>query len=238
MAGFSLPQLALALLATAALVLGAADPGHANADARRLEGTRVARNEPAAQAPAQPEPPVFPSPYDKDALTPEYRIAPGDVLQLFVWKEPDLSREVRVRTDGYLTVALLGDVFAVAKTPRMLASELAEQLGRFVNAPTVTITVVASSTHRFFVVGEVGRPGEFPLISRTTILQALALAGGFREYAKTDEIKIIRQEVLVGIDKRPYTREIVLPVSYKALARGQDLHQNFVMKPGDVIVVP
>jgi len=84
----------------------------------------------------------------------------------------------------------------------------------------------------------VGRPGEYPLISRTTVLQALALAGGFREYAKTDEIKIIRQEVLVGVDKRPFTREVVLPVSYKSLARGQDLDQNYVLKPSDVIVVP
>jgi len=191
-----------------------------------------------APATAQAETPPFPSPYDKDALSPEYRIAPGDVLQLFVWKEPDLSREIRVRTDGYVTVALLGDVFAVAKTPRGLSEELAKDLGRFVNAPTVTITLISSSVERFFVVGEVGKPGEYPLNSRTTILQALALAGGFREYAKTDEIKIIRQEVIVGIDKRSYTREIVLPVSYKALARGQDLHQNFVMKPGDVIVVP
>jgi len=184
------------------------------------------------------EAPAFPSPYDRDALSPEYRIAPGDVLHLFVWKEPDLSREIRVRTDGYVTVALLGDVFAVAKTPRALSEELAKDLSRYVNAPTVTITVVSSSVQRFFVVGEVGKPGEYPLNSRTTVLQALALAGGFREFAKTDEIKIIRQEVLVGVDKRPYTREIVLPVSYKALARGQDLHQNFVMKPGDVIVVP
>ncbi|MGD8895466.1 MAG: polysaccharide biosynthesis/export family protein [Acidobacteriota bacterium] len=182
--------------------------------------------------------PPFPSPYDKDALSPEYRIAPGDVLQVFVWREAELSREVRVRTDGYLTVPLLGDVFAVAKTPRELSTELAEQLGRFITAPTVTVTVGSSSSQRFFVVGEVGRPGEYPLISRTTVLQALALAGGFREFAKTDEIKIIRQEVLVGVDKRPFTREIVLPVSYKSLARGQDLQQNYVLKPSDVIVVP
>jgi len=192
----------------------------------------------AAPAAGQAEEPAFPSPYNKDALSPEYRVAPGDTLRIFVWREPDLSREVHVRTDGYMTMALLGDVFAVAKTPRALAAELAKDLQRFVNAPTVTITVVSSSRQRFFVVGEVGKPGEFPLDSRTTVLQALALAGGFREYAKTDEIKIIRQEVLVGVDKRPYTREIVLPVSYKALARGQDLHQNYVMKPGDVIVVP
>jgi polysaccharide export outer membrane protein len=193
---------------------------------------------PQKAAPAPLSQPPSPSPYDKGALSPEYRIAPGDVLQVFVWREPELSREVRVRTDGYLTVTLLGDVFAVAKTPREFGVELAEKLKSFITAPIVTITVVSSSSQRFFVVGEVSRPGDYPLISRTTILQALALAGGFREYAKTDEIKIIRQEVLVGVDKRPFTREIVLPVSYKSLARGQDLQQNLVLKPSDVIVVP
>jgi polysaccharide export outer membrane protein len=126
----------------------------------------------------------------------------------------------------------------VAKTPRELATELAEQLGRFVNAPSVTITVVYSASQRFFVVGEVGRPGDFELIGRTTILQALALAGGFREYAKTEEIRIIRQEAVIGSNRLPKTREIVLAVNFKELARGRNLHQNFVMKPGDVVVVP
>jgi polysaccharide export outer membrane protein len=192
----------------------------------------------AAQQPAPAKQPTFASPYDKDALSSEYRIGTGDTLQVFVWREPELSRETRVRTDGFLTVALLGDVFAVAKTPRELAAELAEQLGRFVNAPSVTVTVVYSASQRFFIVGEVGRPGDFELIGRTTILQALALAGGFREYAKTEEIRIIRQEVVIGSNRLPKTREIVLAVNFKELARGRNLHQNFVMKPGDVVVVP
>jgi polysaccharide export outer membrane protein len=188
-----------------------------------------------AQA-AQREAPA--SPYDKDALAPEYRIAPGDTLQVSVWKEPELSREVRVRPDGYLTVPLLGDVFAVAKTPQGLAAELAERLGRFIAAPQVTITVTFSSNMRFFVVGEVAKPGDYPLLGRTTILQALALAGGFREYAKTEEIRIIRQEPGLGTDGRPITRELVIPVNYKSLAQGQALRFNVILKPGDTIVVP
>lgn len=235
----------LTRFATRASVLGLAALGAAAlcAPSPTAAQTRQARVAQAARAPARApqsrtsEPP-FPSPYDKDALSPEYRIAPGDVLQVFVWKEPELSREVHVRTDGYMTVALVGDVFAVAKTPTGLAKELTDKLSRYINAPTVTITIVSSSAQRFFVVGEVAKPGEFPLTSRTTMLQALALAGGFREYAKTDEIRVIRQEVLVGKDRRAYTREIVLPVNYKALARGQDLHENYVLKPSDVIVVP
>lgn len=190
---------------------------------------------PAAEA-SQPQA-EFLSPYDRDTLTPEYRIAPGDVLQVFVWREAELSREVRVRPDGFMTVPLLGDVFAVSKTTKGLAAELSQQLARFVNGPVVTVTLGDSSTLRFYVVGEVNKPGEFPLVGRTTVMQALALAGGFREYAKTEEVKILRQELSVSAG-RPRTREIVLPLNYKAIAQGQNLHQNFALKPGDVIVVP
>jgi len=191
----------------------------------------------AAPAATPSKPPQFLSPYDRDALTPEYRIAPGDVLQVHVWKEPELSRDVRVRPDGNVTVPLAGELFAVAKTLKGLADELTQAFAKYVNAPVVTVTLGESSTLRFFVVGEVAKPGEFPLVGRITVMQALALAGGFKEFAKTDEVKILRQELSVsgGV---PRTREIVLPINYKAIAQGQNLHQNFVLKPGDVIVVP
>jgi polysaccharide export outer membrane protein len=196
-----------------------------------------ARPAPSGTAPAAQPQGGFLSPYDRDALTPEYRIAPGDVLQVFVWKEAELSRDVRVRPDGYVTVPLIGDLFAVAKTPKGLATELAQALSQFVNSPVVTVTLNDSSTLRFYVVGEVGRPGEFPLVGRTTVMQALAIAGGFREYAKSEEVKILRQELSVT-GGRTRTREIVLPLNYKQIAQGQNLHQNFALKPGDVIVVP
>jgi polysaccharide export outer membrane protein len=196
--------------------------------------SRPAPANPAPQAPAQAD---FLSPYDRDTLTPEYRIGPGDVLSVFVWKEPELSRDVRVRPDGYVTVPLMGDLFAVAKTPRGLAAELAQALSQFVNSPVVTVTLGDSSALRFYVVGQVGKPGEFPLVGRTTAMQALAIAGGFQEYAKTEEVKILRQELSVT-GGRTKTREIVLPLNYKSMAQGQNLHQNFALKPGDVIVVP
>ena len=225
----------IAVLAATVSVL--AQPAAAQATAQKPAQARPA---PAAgtapTAPSQP-PPEFLSPYDRDALTPEYRIAPGDVLSVFVWKEPELSREVRVRPDGNVTVPLIGDLFAVAKTLKGLAAELTQSLSRFVNSPVVTVTLGESSTLRFFVVGEVGKPGEFPLVGRITAMQALAIAGGFREFAKTDEVKILRQELSVT-GGRTQTREIVLPLNYKAIAQGQNLHQNFALKPGDVIVVP
>jgi polysaccharide export outer membrane protein len=190
---------------------------------------------PAAPAPAGSDDLL--SPYDREALTTEYRIAPGDLLQVFVWREPDLSRELRVRPDGYVSVPLIGDLFAVAKTPKRLAAELTQALSQFVNNPQVTVTLGTSSILRFYVLGKVNKAGEFPLVGRTTVMQALALAGGFLEYAKPEEIKILRQELAVAGGKAK-THEVVLMVNYKAIAQGQNLQQNVALKPGDVVVVP
>jgi polysaccharide export outer membrane protein len=209
----------------------------AQTSAQRGANRQAQAATPASPAQATQPAPEFLSPYDRDSLTPEYRIAPGDRLLVVVWKEPDLTREVRVRPDGYLTLPLLGDLFAVAKTPKLLAAELGQALAKFVNSPLVTVTLVESSTLRFYVVGEVNKPGEYPLVGRMTAMQALALAGGFREYAKLEEVKILRQELSVSAGQTR-TREIVLPINYKAIAQGNNLHQNFVLKPGDVIVVP
>jgi len=188
-----------------------------------------------AQAPEAPRP-AAPA-IDPELLAPEYRIAPGDVVQVFVWREADLSCEVRVRTDGNLTVPLIGDLLAVGKTPRELAAELGQALAQYVNSPVVTVTLKESSALRFFVLGEVDKPGEYPLLGRTTVMQALALAGGFREYAKTDAIRILRQEQRVS-DGRLHTQEVALALNYKLLAQGQNLQQDLPLKPGDVIVVP
>lgn len=226
MRGCLFTWLLLGVVPSAAL----AEPQAAARPAQAPAATRPAAGQPAAA-------PSGPPTYDPASLTPEYRVAPGDVLQLFVWKEPELSREVRVRSDGFLTVPLLGDVFAVGKTLRALATELNQQLGQLVTSPVVTVTLVNSSALRFFVVGQVTRAGEFPLLGRTTVMQALALAGGFQEYAKTDEIRILRQELTVA-GGRARTQEVALPVNYKSLAQGQNLQNDYVIKPGDVIVVP
>src|SRR5262252_6374004 len=117
---------------------------------------------PATATAATPAPPAAPeeslSSFDRDSLTAEYRIAPGDVLQVFVWREPDLSRELRVRPDGYVSVPLLGDLFAVSKTPKRLAAEFAQALSAYVNNPVVTVTLGSSSILRFYVLGKVNKP--------------------------------------------------------------------------------
>jgi polysaccharide export outer membrane protein len=159
----------------------------------------------------------------------EYRIGAGDVLQLFVWKEPDLSRDITVRFDGKVTVPLLGDVEAAGRTPQQLGEELARSLGRFLAAPQVTLGVSQSNSARFHVLGQVGRPGDFPLARRITVLQALAIAGGFKEFAKTDSIVIIRQDG---------DAETALSFNYKRVEGGKDLSQDILIHPGDTILVP
>jgi polysaccharide export outer membrane protein len=158
-----------------------------------------------------------------------YMIGPGDVLHLFVWKEPELTRDVTVRMDGKVTIPLLGEVQATGKRPGDLAIELTTRLKAYLAAPQVTVMLVESHAARFFVLGQVLRSGEFPLEGRTTLLQALAMAGGFKEFAKTDEIVIVRQ---TG------RGEAVIEANYKRIESGRDITQNVVIRPGDTILVP
>jgi polysaccharide biosynthesis/export protein len=183
-------------------------------------------------------PPPGQVPGAQDTIDPvEYRIGPGDVLRLFVWKEPELSGEVTVRFDGKVTVPLLGDLEASTRTPEQLSAEITKALKRFLAAPQVTLGIVNSNSARFFVLGQVARPGDFPLRGRTTVLQALALAGGFREFAKTDSIVIVRQDKGFYLPKgKP--AETFLPVNYKKLEGGKDLGENVLLRPGDTVLVP
>jgi polysaccharide biosynthesis/export protein len=170
-------------------------------------------------------------------LEQRYLIGPGDVLRLFVWKEPEISGELTVRFDGKVTVPLLGDVEASGKSPQDLASALGKMFLRFLSAPQVTLGVLRSNSARFFVIGMVSKPGEFPLTGRTTVLQGLAQAGGFREFAKTDSILIVRQDKGFFLPKGKPS-ETFINVNYKKLESGKDLSENVVLRPGDTILVP
>jgi len=163
------------------------------------------------------------------AVRSEYLVGPGDVLQVFVWKEPELSKDVTVRMDGRITVPLLGDVEAAGRTPMQLADELQKALTRFLASPQVTIGVAQAGGARFYVIGQVGRPGDYALGTRMTVIQGLALAGGFREFAKTDSIVIIRHGP---------SSQTVIPVNYKKIEDGKDISQNVLLRAGDTIVVP
>ncbi len=159
----------------------------------------------------------------------EYRIGAGDTLHLFVWKEPELTHPVTVRIDGKISVPLLGDVQAAGRLPGELAEEITGGLKRFLAAPVVTVAVNETRSTRFFVLGMVGKSGEFSMFGPTTVVQALAMAGGFREYAKLDEIVILRPEG---------GATTFVPVNYKRLVANRDWSQNVPLRPGDTVLVP
>jgi len=194
--------------------------------ALRAEETPTPSPAPAASAPAQDAP----VPSTVEVSSAEYVIRPGDVLQLVVWKEPELTRDVTVRLDGRITVPLLGDIDAAGSTPTRLGAELGKRLTRFVATPVVTVSVAQANSSRVYVLGQVVQPGAYPMTARITVLQALALAGGFKEFAKTDRIMVIHEGV--GIEQGP------IYVNYKRVESGIDLGQNVSLRPGDTIVVP
>lgn len=158
--------------------------------------------------------------------SPAYTIGPADVLRIIVWKEPELTLDVTVRFDGMITFPLLGDLQAAGRAPSLLAESLTQGLARFVETPRVTVSVSQANSARFYVMGQVAKPGEYRLSSRTTVLQALALAGGFKEFAKSESMVIVRED------------QTVVPVNYKRIADGKDVSQNVSLAPGDTIVVP
>jgi polysaccharide export outer membrane protein len=155
-----------------------------------------------------------------------YTIGPGDTLQVVVWKEPELTRDVLVRIDGRATLPLLGDIEAAGRTPKELAEGIANNLSRFVNSPRVTVGISQATSARVYVIGQVVRSGEIPLSVPLTVVQALALSGGFKEFARTDSI------LVVGRDRE------VTPFNYKRFEAGRSLEQNVSLKPGDTVVVP
>ena len=131
---------------------------------------------------------------DKSLLivTPEYIIGPEDILEITVWKNADLSKQVQVRPDGRISLPLLGDISAVAKTPVQLAEEISTGLRAYMENPTISIMVKEVNSYQIYVLGEVNKPGKFPLKSKTTLLQGITVAGGFTPMAARNKIVIFR----------------------------------------------
>ena len=161
----------------------------------------------------------------------QYKIGAGDELYISVWKEPDLTRPVPVRPDGKITMPLVGDVQASGLTPHELEGNLTKQLSSFVSSPSVTVTVQAVHSQKFNIVGEVLKPGTYELSGPpTTVLDAIATAGGLKDFAKGKKIYILR----VNADGS----QAKLPFNYKEVIKGQNMAQNVVLQPRDTIVVP
>jgi polysaccharide export outer membrane protein len=158
-----------------------------------------------------------------------YVIGPEDVLKVDVWKEPEMSGNVPVRPDGKISMSLLGDVQAAGLTPTQLTTQITDLLKKYLEDPRVTVTVGAVNSRRVFILGQVGRPGAFPLLPGMTVLQALSTAGGLSLYAAADKIYVLRNE---------NGQQVKLAFQYKQVLKGNKPEQNIVLKPGDTIVVP
>ncbi len=162
----------------------------------------------------------------------EYRLGAGDVLEISTWKEPDLSRnQVLVRADGRISFPLIGDVPAAGRTPLELTETIQKGLSEYVTAPVVTVSVVNPASQKFYILGEVSRTGEYPLMRNLTVLQAFALAGGFTQWAAKDEIILMRRE---GGKEKIYK----INFNYQDIVKGKNVENNLILEAGDTIVVP
>jgi polysaccharide biosynthesis/export protein len=158
-----------------------------------------------------------------------YEVQPSDVLQVSVWKEPDLTQQVVVRPDGAFSFPLVGEVNAVGKTVEEIRRELVEQLSRVIQDAVVTVAVLEIRGNKVYVIGQVVRPGEFIVNPRVDVIQALSLAGGTTPFASPSEIFVLRRD---GAQQRR------LPFNFEAVVRGRELEQNVLLRSGDVVVVP
>ena len=157
-------------------------------------------------------------------------IGNDDVLAINVWKEPDLSRSIPVRSDGRISLPLVGEVQAAGQTPLKLEADIASRLRNYVSEPDVTVMVQQINSQRFNVLGQVARPGSYAITNSPTILDAIALAGGFRDFAKQKSIYVLRQNA--------DGTQVRLPFNYKDVIKGQNPAQNVKLQPRDTIVVP
>jgi polysaccharide export outer membrane protein len=158
-----------------------------------------------------------------------YEVQPSDLLQVSVWREPELTQQVVVRPDGGFSFPLVGEVNAVGKTVEELRRELAEQLGGFIPDVVVTVSVLEIRGNKIYVIGQVNQPGEFIVNPRVDVIQALSLAGGTTAFASPSQIFVLR---------RDNAQQRRLPFNFDAVLRGRDLEQNILLRSGDVVVVP
>jgi len=181
-----------------------------------------------AQTPAESKPPAVSSQVPQ--IDPSsYRVAPEDVLEISVWREDALKKEVLVRPDGGISYPLIGEVQAAGKTVFEIRQEIANRLERFIPEPAVSVAILKVGSQRIYVVGKVNKPGEYPIGRFLDVLQALSMAGGLTPFADSNAIRIVRREG---------DRQVVFPFEYGRVVRGEKLEQNIPLRVGDTVVVP
>ena len=178
-----------------------------------------------ADSPPTPLAPLGSKPHDDSFV-----IGNDDRLAINVWKEPDLTRTIPVRSDGKISLPLAGEVQAAGRTPLQLEQEIGTRLKNYITEPEVTVIVEQINSQKFNILGQVGKPGSYSLASASTVLDAIAAAGGFRDFAKQKAIYILRQNA-GGVETR-------IPFNYKEVIKGKNSQQNIKLEPRDTIVVP
>ena len=187
------------------------------------------RNPP--QAPAMSESAVqHTSPATKASADSDYIIGNSDMLEINVWQEQGLTESVPVRSDGKISMPLIGEIQASGRTPAQLQEEITAKLRAYLTAPDVTVVVLQMNSRKFNVLGRVAKPGSYPLSATTTVLDAIAEAGGFLDFAKVKKIYILRRDDKGGLSH--------LPFNYKDVIQGEHPEQNIRLQPNDSVVVP
>jgi polysaccharide export outer membrane protein len=158
-----------------------------------------------------------------------YLLGPEDAIEISVWKEPELTKQLVIRPDGKITYPLIGEVQAAGFTVKGLQKEISNRLEKYVTDANVTVILLKAQHYKIFVTGKVNRPGDFVVGRPTTVIQAISMAGGLTPFASPGSIVVLRN---VG------GKEEVYPFNYNSVARGQNLEQNRTLMPGDVVVVP
>ncbi|MBU2676276.1 MAG: polysaccharide biosynthesis/export family protein [Gammaproteobacteria bacterium] len=166
---------------------------------------------------------------DSSVSRASYKILPGDVLQVSVWKEPDLQLELLVRPDNAVSFPLAGEISTHNRSVSDLQAELTRRLARYIADPVVTVSVKEVLGNKVYVIGQVKEPGAFVVNPQVDVLQALAMAGGATPFADLDNIRILRRKNSI---------QTALSFDYKDVIRGRDLSQNVMLESGDVVVVP
>lgn len=207
------------ILALSIVGLGAANAAAQGAgNSAPAAGTQSSSNEAAknpGDSPAQPGP--------------GYIIGPGDVLSINVWRETEISQKLVVRPDGMITLPLVGDVTANGQTPEGLALLVSRKLESILTNPQVQVIVAEVHSKFFVVVGNVTKPGQFPLTRPTSVIEAVSLAGGFRDFAKTSKMYVLHSE---------NGKRVRIPFNYNKAVSGKATGQDLAISSGDAIVVP
>jgi len=166
----------------------------------------------------------------KTAHDDNFVIGNDDVLAISVWKEPELTKSVPVRSDGKISLPLVGELMAAGQTPLQLEHEITDKLKNFITTPEVTVIVEKVNSRKYNILGEVTKPGSYVLTADTTIMDAIAAAGGFRDFAKKSGVYVLR--------KGPDGHETNLKFNYKEFIKGKNSAQNIKLEPNDTLIVP